>query len=117
MLRSFTSTACPEINNMSTEYTYKYSRAAVGYLAEIFDPSGKKLAEAIGFGKKDAKKQVQKAAGILNSNSNSELTPTAKSRKPRKKPAKVHSLSGRQITPMSSSQVVQGGAPGTGKRS
>ena len=27
MLRSFTSTAYPEINNMSTQYTYKYSRA------------------------------------------------------------------------------------------
>ena len=69
MLISFTSTAYPEINNMSTQYTYKYSRAAVGYLAEIFDPSGKKFAEVIDFGKHDAKKQVQKTAGILNSNS------------------------------------------------
>ena len=43
---------------------YQYSSAAVGFIVEVFDADGNKVAEANGFSKKDAKKLVQAKLGI-----------------------------------------------------
>ena len=49
-----------------SQYHYKYRNAAVGQIAELYDESGKKLGEAVGFGKRDARLQAKIAAGLVS---------------------------------------------------
>ena len=81
---------------MPENYTYKFTPAAVGILAEIYSPEGKKLAEAIGFGKSDAKRQVKIAAGIETRRQEIHKS-NNKSTKPKKK-KRIHEAKGSLMT-------------------